>query len=275
MKFTWINNGEPNENGEIIAEVLDDNGKMRSRFIGKSDKEVTEKILLSYANATEEIGRLKQNRVPDRGRPTTIVQPRTLTPDERFRISADLTDPERGPEAINEIVTAAVGAPPAVVGKFISKAEKEEADRYCREEAFAFRKEHPEYYNCDENMHALFDELERRDISFSRNNLAIVYDDLNAQGRLIAKPDDDEPTEDTQPVSQQRPNTAAEPNPPRPTTRPRTIATGIRNSDASALKPPPPRPKYSRAEIATMTRDEYAAKMRDPAFRQLVDSMAG
>jgi hypothetical protein len=265
-----MNGGEPDENGEIIAVIEDDNGKLRSRYKGTNWKEVADKILNSHANATEEIGRLKKNRVPDQGRTDTVIQPRELSSDDRFRIAVNLTDPDKSQEAMKELITASVGAPPETVGRILSDVQKKEMKKYYEDESWAFRRDHPDYYNCDENMMMLFDEMERREIDFTRNNLGIAFDELNAQGRLIPKPSDDEQTEELQPVSQQRPNTAAEPNPPRPTTRPRSIATGIRQSDASGL-PPQPRPKYSRAEIAQMSREEFEQKMRDPVFRRAMD----
>jgi hypothetical protein len=265
-----MNGGEPDENGEIVAVIEDDNGKVRSRYKGTSWKEVADKILNSQANATEEIGRLKKGRLPDQGRIESVIAPRELTSDERFSIAINLTDPDKSPEAMKQLITATIGAPPETVSRILSDIQKKEMAQYIQDESWAFRQEHPDYYNCDENMYALFDAMEQRHYPYSRNNLAIVYDDIKTQGRLIPRPSDDEQTEELQPVSQQRPNTAAEPNPPRPTTRPRSIATGIRNSDASGL-PPLPRQKYSRAEIATMSREEFEKKMRDPAFRKAMD----
>jgi len=77
MEYIWLNDGEPDDNGDYIAEIRNAAGNRVSTYKGKTYKEVADKLLDSQVNANRELRRLKK---PDAGRTPLKVEPRELTP---------------------------------------------------------------------------------------------------------------------------------------------------------------------------------------------------
>jgi hypothetical protein len=281
MRAIWLNDGEPDEHGDYIAVIENAAGARVSTFKGKTYKEVADKLLDSQANANREISRLRK---PDQGRTPFKVEPRQLTPDDRFRLSSEITDPAKVVEAVTEIVTAQQGAAPQAVGRALSQQDQQEADRWYLAEARQFAMANPDYYPVPQNRDDLFDEIKANKYDVTANNMAIAWQTLKERGDTIPWPTEAEgevfqyqlrhPEEPAKPNGQ----TAAaqptvEPNTPSP--RPRSIATGLRNTDASASPPPPPRRKaVTRADVERMSRVEFTQRLQtDPDFRRQVDAM--
>jgi hypothetical protein len=273
MEAKWLNDGEPDDNGDYIAFIDDTNGERISTFKGKSYKEVADKLLKSQVNANRQLVRFQK---PDKARQPLNIEPKQLSPDDRFRLATAITDPSQVVEAVTEIVTAAQGIAPDKLGQEFSRRSNEEQNKFFADEAAAFMKEHPEYYPVQQNRDALFGLLIERKWDLTRNNLAILFQELSERDEMIAWPDGDQPPE-PQPNGNPAPSNgqAATPTAPVPTPRPRSIATGIRNSDASALAPPQPKKqKFTRADIERMSRVEYTQRLQtDPDFRKQVDAM--
>lgn len=274
MKTLWHSDGEANEEGDFVAEIQDDNGRMRSMFKGKTHKEVADKLLASYASSTAEFDRLRSERKPDRAPASTQIAPRPLSADDSFRLGAELTSPNTAPQAIEEIITKAVGAAPAVIGQTLADLRQERELAYVRAEAAAFLEANPDYYPDDRNKGRLLKELQLKGLDVTRNNLQIVYEELESQGLMLQKPEGFEQQQEHQPESQPAGKSAGEPK--LPETRPRLAAmsTGMRSGDARAPRPATtPKPKVTRAELEAMPREEYLTKLRDPVFRAAVDAL--
>jgi len=281
MKKRWENEKDeqgnliPNEQGEYVLHIENNAGRRVSSFRGKSFEEVTEQLADAQVHANRQLGRLLR---PDRARVQQLrPQPRELSPEDRLRLSSEVTQPDTVVEAVNEIVTASQGAPPKDVAERVSTHDKDAADAYYAAEANAFVADHPDYYPVQQNQEALFRELERRQYDLTRNNLAIVYEALQEEGRIIPWPEsagNDEEGEEGE-ESGSRPTKPAAP-PPNPPPQRRSISSGLRSSDASAMRPPPPKPKplVTRVEIERMSRAEFQERLRDPAFRKAVDALA-
>jgi hypothetical protein len=271
MKHEWLNNGEPDENGDYIAVIENASGSRISTFKGKTYKEVADALLQSQANANREISRLRR---PDHARVPLPFKAETkeMTSADRLRLSTEITDPEKVVDAVTEIVTHAQGASPRDITTRLAKMTDEQRDQYYKDEAIAFVQDTPDYYPVQQNRDKLFAALKDSQLDLTRNNLALVYQTLSDQGELIAWPT--EPTDGPNGQTREA-QPSPEPNPPSPTnTRPRSVSTGIRSSDASATPPPPPTPKkLTRADIERMPRAEYQERLRDPAFRRAVDAL--
>jgi hypothetical protein len=277
MQSKWLNDGEPDDNGEYCAVIENAQGQRISTFKGKSYKEVADKLLNSQAEANRKIAKLMR---PDSARIPQQIKVEgngVVAPADRLRLSNEITDPDRIVEAVTEIVTHAQGGvKPYDVATNLASMNDNEQRAYFRQEANAFVEANPEYYPVQQNQEKLFATLKDQKWDMTRNNLAIVFQALLDQGEMIPWPD--EPT-DGPPSNevQAAPNGRPEPNPPTPTngnTRPRSISTGIRSSDASATPPPPRAPqRLTRADIERMPRAEYNERMRDPKFRAAVDAM--
>jgi hypothetical protein len=266
----WLNDKQPDENGDIVAVILNENGGRVSTFKGASIEEVADKLLDNQLRANVVISRLRQ---PDQAKLPQKNQPKQLTPSDKLRLVDQMADPEKVVDAVTEIFTATAGTTPDRIGRKLSKDE--EADYYATE-AKAFITAHPDYISTDRNRDALFDELKANGWDLTRNNLAIAYETLKEREDLELRPqsNEEEPPQSTGGGSSPA-QPAAAATPPPPTPRPRSVATGIRNSDATALAPPPPkRQKYTRADIEVMSRAEFQRKLaEEPGFRQQVDAM--
>jgi hypothetical protein len=263
MKKIWLNDKQPDENGDYVLVIENGMGHRVSTFKGKSIDDVAEQLADAQVNANRQLSRSTK---PDNGRVPFQATPRELTPADRLRLSTEITDPNKVAEAVTEIVTAAQGAPPATVVKKFQELDQTAADEYYRQEAEAFTGDYPEYYPVPENQQALFAALSARNYDLTRNNLAIVFAELSNAGKLVPWPNDEAP-----PVEPPTPPPA-----PTPTPRPRNFSSGLRNTDANASRPAPtPRkPAITRAELERMSRAEYNEKLRDPIFRRAVDALA-
>jgi len=262
MQKKWLNDGQPDENGDIILVIENSAGNRVSTFKGKTMDEIADALADSQVAANRQLGKLLR---PDRGRISPLrVQPKEITPADRLRLSTEMNDPNRVVEAVTEIVTAQAGAPPAELGRTASTLDTTAADAYYQAEAEAFVAENPDYYPVPQNQEKLFQALQSRGYDLTRNNLAIVYNALVDEGQLIPWPND----------SGTPPNGSAPPsNAPPPV--PRSRASGLRSSDASASRPAPtkPKPAFTKADIERMPRAEYNERLRDPVFRRAVDAL--
>ena len=282
MRKRWLNDKQPDDNGDYILVIENEAGARISTFKGKSIEEVAENVADSQVHATREINKLRK---PDAGRPQFRVEPKEITPADRLRLSSEMTDPNTVVEAVEEIVTKRAGISPNKLGAEFGRMNSEDQDKYFGQEAQAFRDEHPDFYPVPQNRDALFDELRANGWDLTRNNLALAFQTLKDREALILWPDD---TQEQIP-QEQIPAPALQPAysgngytngqttaQPAPSPRPRSVSTGLRHSDASASAPAPPqRKKYTRADIERMSRAEYNDKLRsDPDFRRQVDAMA-
>jgi hypothetical protein len=284
MQKRWLNDKQPDENGDYVVVIENAAGKVVSTFKGKTIEEVADALADSQVHANREISRLRK---PDMGRPFVKVESKDITPADRLRLSNEITDPGSIVEAVEEIVTKRTGITPNKLGAEFNRMSREAQDEYYGSEAIAFRNENPDFYPVPQNRDALFDELKANGWDLTRNNLAIAFQTLKERDALVPWPDDSQ----EQPRQEQIPATVF-PQPaysnggygsangqttaqPAPSPRPRSVSTGLRNQDASASAPPPPqRKKYTRADIERMSRAEYNDKLRsDPDFRRQVDAM--
>jgi hypothetical protein len=284
MQPKWLNDKQPDENGDITAIVENQEGQPTSIFKGKTMDEVAENMLIAAASANSQIARLYKRLHPDKGRKSLKAQNKVLTADDKFRLASEMSDPDKVVGAVQEIVNSTAKVPLEDIAEKALENDQRQSDEFYAAEANAFREEFAEYNPTDKNRDALFDELKANGWDLTRNNLALAYNTLKARGDMepwpiegrVTEPDrEDGSSSDTVEAAQPAlPNGKPEPAPP-PSPRPRSIATGIRNSDASALPPPPTRKKqYTRADIELMSRTEFTRKLQEePGFRQQVDSM--
>ena len=282
MYKEWLNDKQPDENGDYILEIQNARGGRVSTFKGKSLEEVAEKLADSQIAATEEIKRIRK---ADTGKQPLTVRQQAITPADRLRYSEDVRDPEKVVEVIEEVVTRRTGISPDKMGAEFARLSSAEQDAFYNREATAFVEAHPDYYPVPQNRDQLFEELKANGWDLTRNNLELAYETLKDRDSLIPWPDDSQEQLQPEPIpvrtqpvyiNGNEPASGQTTASPAPSPRPRSVSTGLRQSDASASAPTPPRKKqYTRAEVESMSRAEYSEKLRsDPDFRRQVDAMA-
>ena len=282
MQRIWLNDKQPDENGDYILEIQNSRGARISTFKGQTLDEVAEKLADSQIAATEELNRLRK---PDTGKKPLQVRTQEITPADRLRYSEEIRDPEKVVEVIDEIVTRRTGLSPNRIGAEFARMSKADQDAYYQREAEAFITATPDYYPVPQNREHLFEELKANGWDLTRNNLALAFETLMDRDALVLWPDDSQerPPEEPIPAPYRKPvyingqETASGQStaPVAPSPRPRSVSTGLRGSDASADRPAPVRKKqYTRADVDRMSRAEYNEKLRsDPDFRRQVDAM--
>jgi hypothetical protein len=281
----WLNDKQPDENGDYVLVIKNAQGARVSTFKGKTMDEVADKLADSQVNANREISRLRK---PDSGKQALNVRTQEISPADRLRYSEDVRDPEKVVEVIEEIVTRRTGLSPNRIGAEFARMSKADQDAYYEREANAFIAQHPEYYPVPQNRDQLFDELRANGWDLTRNNLALAFETLTERDTLIPWPDDSQEQIQQEPIpistytpkpvyfeNGNAPASGQTTAPAAPSPRPRSVSTGLRHSDASASPPPPPaRKKYTRADVERMSRAEFNDKLRsDPDFRKQVDAM--
>jgi hypothetical protein len=296
MTSVWLNDGAPDETGVIVAQTVDDDGKVLSTFKGKTMREVGDAMLHANAAATARIRELKTARQPDRAPlPPALGKPADLSADERFGLRSRMDDPETAADAVAEAVATRLGTTVDGLRENIAAAREQRSSTYYRDEAAAFAQAHPDFVFSAENAKALWDALQLKGWDGTRHNLSIVYDELNSEGRLQTQPQplgptgdeaaeddsDEPPIAAPEPVAAQpqngRQQGANTPEPTLPASRPRFAAqsTAIRGANPPR-NPPKPAPKLTREQIAVMPRDVYARRLaQEPGFRRDVEMAMG
>jgi hypothetical protein len=267
MEKRWLNERDeqnnliPDVEGNFTLVIENSAGNRVSTFKGKSMEQVLDACADAQVEANRKLGRLLKPDAPTK-QPIKVEQQK-IDPSDRLRLVHDLNDPNKVVEAVEEIMTKRQGASPDTVASMFQGMSDNEQRAYYKGEADAFMEDTPGYYPVEQNQVQLTALLEQRKWPLTRNNLSLVFEELQSEGKMIPWPGDAPP-----PPSEAAPPAAAPPPP-------RRYSSGLRSSDASAMKPPPPKPKpmVTRDEINKMPRHVYNERMRDPAFRKAVDAL--
>lgn len=249
MRKSWVNNGEPDEDGFITLKIINSEGLVVSTFKGKSKDEIADQLADAQVNANRRLGQLLGKA--DKANPP---QGEDFTEEDKRRMSEEIIDPTKVVQVVTSITEK-------------QQKTKEQRDEYYRSESMAFTREHPEYYPTAQNQIRLFRALEEHGYDLTRHNLGLVFEELLEEGELELPPASDaappdEAEDGSTPTTEEAP-------------KPRRYATGLRNSDASASRPAPPpkKPLVTWESLEKMSRQEYNEKLRDPAFRRAVDAL--
>jgi len=235
-------------------------------FEADSAEELVEKIAAAKENANRKIR--EQNQELKRLRPVEVTQApqkQELTPDDRFRLTQELQDPTKAPEAIRKIVDADLGSRIDTIEQanrmqaeavgFIREVEARDNFLPCAENQAAFEKWLSEYKD---------DSGKTISLPPTRKNLQIAYDDLRDAGLLRFKePKQEAKKEEEKPAEESR------------IARPRgSQSSSLRTSNSTAANVAPSKKGPSWAEIQAMSTDEYKNRLRnEPGFREYVDNL--
>lgn len=266
MGVEWRNNGEPVD-GEYIADVDVEDGSQVQTYKGASYREVADKLLAAQLHGSRRINELKKEIPPDPKPQTKEFKPRQLSADERYKLTGDLQDPDKMPEALEAILEARLGGPVDEVTGRLNEIDHVAVQEAAVAATVAFVEATPDWFATDENKKTLWDYMELNDMAHTTKNFGIAFDRLMEDGLLTRRPETtNSNTEDK----------AKERIVPQQTTRQRGSfgSTGVRSSDVGHTVPPKPKPKYTRQDIQEMPRHVYAHKMTNEAgFAALVNGM--
>lgn len=116
---------------------------------------------------------------------TVTFKPKSLTEEDRVRISRNLLDPDRFDEASEELFTAKLGVSPTELTKTISELQSDRLQAKAVAEANAFAQANPAYVSCQENAEAITNWLLRHNLAPVRANFQRAYETLKAANILV------------------------------------------------------------------------------------------
>lgn len=236
------------DDGRWCATVDLGDGSAVQRFYGETREQVVKELIKAQTHATRTI---RENRralkleKPDPAQALPEFNPRTLSTDERFRLTNDLNDPSKSDEALERLIEARLGAPLDVVRATLVQSQESAERARIVSEAQRFVSNHPEFKQCEENDKLMVEYLQARNMGYTARNLELAFDDLK-EVLVLNQP--------AAPV----------------VIRPRSTSTGLPASTSAgraATKPV----GLSVEDINRMPLDEYRRKLQDPAFVSAVD----
>jgi hypothetical protein len=164
-------------------------------FKGKTQKEVISALGKAQINASKKIRTQEQekriliaNEPADVDEPQVRLKPRVLTADEQWQISNDLSDPAKATKALDRYIEIRLGGPIEQVVEKVTSHENDLEYRRARNEAEAFIKETPEFYNTEDNRIALATYVESNGWASTKRNLRKAFVLLSDDGKLEQRP---------------------------------------------------------------------------------------
>ena len=194
--------------GSYKLTVTPGDGSPDEIFYGVSQKECFKALRRSKANATKELRRRRKkieisndlkaleveviNYAP-------LMKPVILTPDEIFTLTEQLKDPITVLEATRKLRQASI-----TPEECTRQNEATERQRYSDQfnTAVTWMQQHPEFYNCPENIQTLQEFMGTLNWAVTIKNLNLAFSNLQEQGVLLEPPEDESTVQPTpQPAS--------------------------------------------------------------------------
>ena len=225
--------------------------------------------------------------------------PRTLSNEDRFKISRNLQDPEKFEEARDLLMESTFGVKPSVLVSTIQGLQADNVQMKAQREAEAFVADTPDYVKCPENFEALTNWMVRYDLAPVRDNFRKAFDTLKAAGVLVESNDVYSTPSVTTPSSEVEPGQVVldPPTPPLEAKEetpvvyaPAHIPTGLNSRNSSAEAPRSNAPGsdivYEVVDAAgkktiytgtkaveMMPSDELRRRAKDPAFNKKLEKL--
>jgi len=133
----------------------------------------------------KELSRQVKESKKELSQPETKFEPSTLTEEEKFLLGQELQTNPTG--AVAKLIKATVGATPDEIREALSEGKKATAALRAQQEGAAFVGAHPEYVNSPANEQAMTKYLNENNLSFTRANLEIAFEDLMDAGLVSEK----------------------------------------------------------------------------------------
>jgi hypothetical protein len=115
--------------------------------------------------------------------------PKTLTNDERYKLSRNLQDPDKFEEARDLLFESSFGVKPSDLTATIQGLQADNIQMKAKQEADAFVAATPDYVKCAENFEAITSWMVRYDLAPVQDNFRKAFDTLKAAGVLVESND--------------------------------------------------------------------------------------
>lgn len=261
------------------------------RFEADTQQELIDKLAAAHENASSALYKTRlQVKLgtmlePDPEEPIRTFEPRSLSADERIKLTKDLSDPAKAADAHRTLLEAELGAPIEIIRTSLRDAEIQKRVESIKAAIDAFRKEHPEYIDSTSNGDKIKKYMEKKNLRYSVKNLNIAFEDLKSDGVLTlqvpkaAVPETPVAPVATAPATLEVIPPAATTAPAIPVTptevRPKQSSSGLgrEHSSAAPSGEPPKVTGITIRDINRMSAKEYNDNLRDPEFRKAVEKL--
>lgn len=229
-------------------------GSPIQKYYGDTQDEVVSELVKAQEHASRTIkiqkAKLRVTAKPNQSSPRVNFEPRSLTADERYALTARLNDPSQSAEAIRFFVESEIGAPLEDIRRLLTVAQDESRSSTFKKETDDFLAAHPTFKKSQENEDAILGYLEARGYDYTAHNLSLAFEDLKDIIELNAVPVQVAPAPG----------------------RPRQAATGI-PARSNVRATPTPKVAFTAEEINRLSPEEYRRKLSDPAFVEAVNKL--
>lgn len=191
---------------EATVDLKDGSGKQV--YKAKTKDELIVKLLDAQTHATKKIQNQEQERrlliasePADVDEPSVRFKPRVLTADEQWQIANDLGDPAKAVKALDKYIETRLGGSIDQVIEKITSHDEDLEYRRARNEAMAFIRETPEFYNTPDNSAKLATYVEEKGWASTKRNLNKAFVILSNENELEQRPLEQVLTPEAEPVS--------------------------------------------------------------------------
>lgn len=242
-------------------------------------REVTKKQRLGITDNTEAPADVERFERP------VDFKEKTLTPEEVFTISQELTDPAKFASARDRLLESAVGATPAELRKVLNDQQIATMQLTARANAATFMGIHPEFYGCEENLETLTSWMLKNGLAPTVKNFESAHQQLREAGLFLDAPIVREEAPVVAPVAPVVNTTANSQPSAEPVSRitgseqpqekrPARVPSGLNTRVASTIGRATETSTLTWAEVDKMPSDVFRSKYNtDMAFREAYNKL--
>jgi hypothetical protein len=136
------------------------------------------------------LGRSKDDIAPEveRIEPLVNFSEKPLSAEDRFTISQQLNDPEKFESARDKLFESAVGVTPDVLRKTLNETQIQTQQLVARQNAQEWLYQHPEFYQCQENIDTVVDYMVKNGLKPVVKNFEFAQSEMEKAGLLLSSP---------------------------------------------------------------------------------------
>jgi len=136
------------------------------------------------------LGRSKDDIAPEveRIEPLVNFTEKPLSAEDRFTISQQLNDPEKFESARDKLFESAVGVTPDILRKTLNETQMQTQQLVARQNAQEWLYQHPEFYQCQENIDTVVDYMVKNGLKPVVKNFEFAQTQMQEAGLLLSSP---------------------------------------------------------------------------------------
>ena len=137
------------------------------------------------------LGRTQKDEIApeiERIQPLINFVEKPLSPEDRFTISQQLADPEQFESARDKLFESAIGVKPADLRDTLNRTQLQTEQLVARQNCQEWMYEHPEVYQCQENVNTVVDYMVKNGLKPTVKNFEFAQLQMQEAGLLLSSP---------------------------------------------------------------------------------------